>query len=111
MTTCTVGIDIFSVSLFLPQLLLPPQQFPLRQSRRTMDAKKTTIETIKITTESTTIATRTITIGMATKTVPTVNIWARDTKIIGPLLRRNRKSKPRIGIGVTVIQITTDASR
>src|ERR1700676_2600788 len=102
-----MDIDIFSVSLFLPQPLLPPQQFPLRQSHKIMDAKRKTIETAKTKTRSTTVATRTITIGMPTKTVPTVSTSAINTKNIAPLLKRNRKSKPRIGIGVTVIQIKT----
>ena len=78
-----------------------------------MDAKEKTIETIKTETGCTTVATMTITIGMTTKTVPTVNTWARNTRTIVPFLKRSGRSKRRIGTGVTAIRImrTTEASQ
>jgi hypothetical protein len=76
-----------------------------------MDAKKKSIETIRITTGSMTEATRTTIIGMTTKIVPTVSTSAISTRSIALLPNLNRENKPRIGIGVTVIQITTEASR
>ena len=101
-----MDIDIFSVLLFLLQPLPPQQQLLLRPSRKTMDAKKKTVETTRTKTRSMTVATRTTTIGMTTKTVPTVNTSARDTRTIVPFLKRSRRSKRRIGIGATVIRIT-----
>src|ERR1700730_1431058 len=55
------------------------------------------------------VPTRTTTIGTTTKTVPTANTSARSTKSIAPLLRRNRRSRRRIGIGVTAIPIAITA--
>src|ERR1700694_1449718 len=109
---CTVITGICSVSLCLPQPLLPPQRYALLPDNKTTDDRKKTAEMTKTGIGSTTVTTRTITIGTTAKTMPIADISRSATETTDPLLKQNRGIKGRIGTGATVIQIviTTTAS-